>query len=59
MLCCNSLVLKPCICMNLIHSLVKIDETMSHAVEGHPKWTVMVEISDKTSSTGGENGKPL
>ena len=32
---------------------------MSHAMKGHPRWTVMVENSDKTLSTGEGNGKPL
>ena len=32
---------------------------MSHAMKGHPRWTVMVENSDKTLSTGEGNGKPF
>ena len=32
---------------------------MSHAVWSHPNGRVIVESSDKTWSTGEENGKPL
>ena len=32
---------------------------MSHALWGHPRWTVIVESSDKMWSTGEGNGKPL
>ena len=32
---------------------------MSHAVWSHPNGRVIVERSDKTWSTGEENGKPL
>ena len=32
---------------------------MRHAVEGHPRQTVMVERSDRMWSTGEGNGKPL
>ena len=32
---------------------------MSHAVQGHPRWTGCSERSDKTWSTAGRNGKPL
>ena len=32
---------------------------MSQDVWGHPRWTVMVESSDKMWSTGEGNGKPL
>ena len=32
---------------------------MSHAVQGHPRWTGRSERSDKTWSTAGRNGKPL
>ena len=41
------------------HSLVSLNETMSHAVQGHPDGQVTVESSDKTQSTGEGNGKPL
>ena len=32
---------------------------LTHAVWGHPRWTVMVERSDRMWSTGEGNGKPL
>ena len=38
------------------HSLVQLNETMSHATQD--RW-VMVESSDKMQSTGEGNGKPL
>ena len=41
------------------HSLVQLNETMSHAVWGHPDGQVIVESSDKMWSTGEGNGKPL
>ena len=34
-------------------------EVISHAMQGHPKLTVIVKSSDKMWSTGGGNGKPL
>ena len=32
---------------------------MSHAVQGHPRWQVMLESSDKMWSTGEGSGNPL
>ena len=32
---------------------------LSHAMWGHPRWAVMVEMSDRMCSTGEGNGKPL
>ena len=32
---------------------------LSHVLWGHPRWAGMVERSDRTWSTGEENGKPL
>ena len=32
---------------------------MSHTVQGHPRWAVIVESSDKMWSTGEENHKSL
>ena len=40
------------------HSLVQLNETISHAVLGHPR-QVMVESSEKTWSSGEGNGKSL
>ena len=39
--------------------LWKLNETMSHAVQGHLGWTDYTESSHKTLFTGGETGKPL
>ena len=40
--------------------LAGINETISHAIQGHSRWTSHGgESSDKTWSTGGGNGKPL
>ena len=41
------------------HSLVELNNTMSHAVQATQDGWVMVESSDKTWSTGEGNGKPL
>lgn len=38
--------------------LVELNETTSHAVQGHPKQMGHSGSSDKTCSTGGGNGKP-
>ena len=49
-------------CLQIMdHCLVVVKqlEAMSHAMQGHPRQTVIVENSDKTWSTRGGNGKPL
>ena len=43
----------------MAHSLVKLNETMSHETRAIQDRWVMMESSDKTWSTGEGNGKPL
>ena len=43
----------------MLKGLAQLNEAMSHAVQGHPRWTGCSERSDKTWSTAGRNGKPL
>ena len=43
----------------MAHSLVKLNEPMSHETRATQDGQVMVESSDKTWSTGKGNGKPL
>ena len=35
-------------CLVMAEGLAKLSEAMSHAVQGHPRWTGLSESSDKT-----------